>query len=299
MNDLCGNSTTEVVTVATSTPIERQKAEVKFEDKKVSCNESQAGSPTNTIILQSSLDSLPKLKLDTFDGDPIWWSDCISMFRSIIDEANISCNAKMQHLQNAGTGRAKEAMEGYGYSGELYPEALKKLESRFGKSHVLVKAHLNRLWKWSKLSDERLHEVRRFLDVVLTSVKAFKCLGYSEDLNSANNLNMVVDKLSSLCVKWKEYKRYKRLNKANLLYFEKWIEAQADIHDDFWTQTNKPLTNPSDVKSKGRHHNAAAVYSAVTPPTGERHSLREQQHFKTSGQSSVPCFMGATQLPQV
>jgi len=60
------------------------------------------------------------------------------MFHSIIDDADISCNAKMQHLQNAVVGRAKEAIEGYGYSGELYAEALEKLESRFGKSHIVV-----------------------------------------------------------------------------------------------------------------------------------------------------------------
>ena len=91
VNDLRGNSTSEVVTVATSTPIKHQKKDIKFEDKEVSCNESQAGSATNTIILRSSLDSLPKSKIDTFDGDPFRWSDWISMFQSIIDKANISC----------------------------------------------------------------------------------------------------------------------------------------------------------------------------------------------------------------
>ena len=96
------------------------------------------------------MDSLPKLKLDSFDGDPNRWSDWLSMFQSIIDDADISRNAKMQHLQNAVVGRAKEAIEGYGYSGELYIEALEKLESRFGKSHIAVKAHLNRLRKWVK-----------------------------------------------------------------------------------------------------------------------------------------------------
>ena len=45
-------------------------------------------------------------------------------------------------------------------------EALQKLESRFGKSYTVVKAHLNRLQKWSKISDERLHELRRYCDVV-------------------------------------------------------------------------------------------------------------------------------------
>ena len=54
--------------------------------------------------------------------------------------------------------------------------ALEKLESRFGKSHIVVKAHLNRLWKWSK------HEVRRLSEVISTAVKTFKRLGYNSDL---------------------------------------------------------------------------------------------------------------------
>ena len=90
---------------------------------------------------RSSMDSLPKLKLDSFDGDPISWSDWMSMFQSIIDDAHISHNAKIQHLQNAVIGRAKEATEGYGYSGELYADALEKLELRFGKPQIVVEAH--------------------------------------------------------------------------------------------------------------------------------------------------------------
>ena len=156
-------------------PIEPQQLKVKFGDQEVTTNGDPLADPiVNTIVLRSSLDSLPKLKLDTFDVDLIKWSDWISMFLSIIDDAEISNNAKMQHLQNAVTGRAKDAIAGYGYSGELYAEALQKLESRFGKPHVVVKAHLNCLQKWSKLSDERLHEVRCFADVVATAAKTFK-----------------------------------------------------------------------------------------------------------------------------
>ena len=210
----------------TSTPkqgIKPQQLIVKFQDEEVASNEGfHAETPANTIILRSSMDSLPKLKLDSFDGDPIRWSDWMSMFQSIIDDADISCNAKMQHLQNAVVGRAKGAIEGYGYSGELYADAFEKLELRFRKPHIVVKAHLNRLRKWVKLSDDRLHEVRRFSDVISTAVKTFKRLGYTNDLHAANNLNMVVDKLPhSLCVKWKEYRREKELKHTTLLDCEK------------------------------------------------------------------------------
>ena len=210
------NSKTSVgAHMSTSTPkhgITHQQLKVKFQDKEAVSNEGlHVETPANTIILRSSVDSLPKLKLDSFDGDPIRRSDW--MFQSVIDDADISRNAKMQHLQNAVIGRAKEVIEGYGYSGELYAEALEKLESRFGKSHIVVKAHLNRLRKWIKLSDDRLHEVRRFSDVISTAVKTFKRLGYTNDLHAANNLNVVVDKLPySLRVKWEEYRRDKELN---------------------------------------------------------------------------------------
>ena len=71
----------------------------------------------------------------------------------------------------------------------------------------MVKAHLNRLQKWSRLSDELLYEVRSFSDVVLIAVKALKRFGYDEDLHAANNLNTIVDKLSpTLCVKWSSIK---------------------------------------------------------------------------------------------
>ena len=142
-----GNSTTsEFVTVPTSTPkqgIEHQQLQVKSEDKEVSSNGgSPAGSPSNTIIWRSTL---PELKQDNFDGDPIHRSDWISMLQSIIDDANITHNAKMQHLQNIVTGGAKDTIKSYGYR-----EAGTKIWKFL---HCGRKTHLNYLREWSKLSE--------------------------------------------------------------------------------------------------------------------------------------------------
>ena len=95
----------------------------------------------------STRDSLPKLHLNKFDGDPLHWSDWSSMFKSIVHDADLSPNGKMQHLQNSVIGRAKSAIEGYGYSGDSYYEALQELESRFGKPSLVVKVTLYRLRK--------------------------------------------------------------------------------------------------------------------------------------------------------
>ena len=52
-----------------------------------------------------------------------------SIFKSIAHDADLSWNGKMQHLQNYVVGRAKSAVEGYGYSGDDYHAALRELEA--------------------------------------------------------------------------------------------------------------------------------------------------------------------------
>ena len=75
-----------------------------------------ASSPERKHVIYSC-SSLPKLQLKKFDGDPLQWPDWSSMFKSIVHDADLSLNGKMHHLQNSVVGRAKSAIEGYGYSG--------------------------------------------------------------------------------------------------------------------------------------------------------------------------------------
>ena len=144
----------------------------------------------------STRDSLPKLRLNKFDGDPLHWSDWSSMFKSRVHDANLSRNGKMQHLQNSVIGRAKSAIEGYGYSGESYYEALQELESRFGKPSLVVKVKLSRLRKTPHAQNDKPQEVRNLSDVVSTTVWTFKKFGYESDLKSEANVSLAVDKLS-------------------------------------------------------------------------------------------------------
>ena len=129
--------------------------------------------------------SLPKLQLKKFDGDPLQWPDWSWMFKSIVHDADLSLNGKMQHLQNSVVGREKSAIEGYGYSGDSYYEALKELEARFGKPSLVVKVTLDRLRKTSRMKNDRRHEVRNLSDIVSTNVWIFKRFGYKNDLEAS------------------------------------------------------------------------------------------------------------------
>ena len=121
------------------------------------------------VIYGSS--SLPNLQLKKFDGDPLQWPDWSSMFKSILRDADLSVNGKIQHLQNSVVGRAKSTVEGYGYSGDSYYEALKELEARFGKPSLVVKVTLDRLRKTSRMKNDRPHELMEVLDLKMVWIQ--------------------------------------------------------------------------------------------------------------------------------
>lgn len=97
--------------------------------------------------------------------------------KSIVHDAYLPLNGKMQHLQNSVFGKAKSAIEGYGYSGDSYYEALKELESRFGKPSLVVKVTLDKLRKTAQLQNDKPQEVRNLSDVVSTTVWTLKKFG--------------------------------------------------------------------------------------------------------------------------
>ena len=130
-----------------------------------------------------------------FDGDPLDWS---SRFKAVIHDAKISKNAKMQHLQRNVTGLAKTAIEGYGYSGESYFEALRELEIRFGKPSLVIQAILGKLRKANRLAqDSKPSDIRSLSDLITTTVWTLKRFGYANDLAAQANLGLAESKLSN------------------------------------------------------------------------------------------------------
>ena len=72
--------------------------------------------------------NLPKLKLPEFSGNPLEWPEWSSLFLATVDSAGIDNSLKMNHLKTLVTGRAKAAIDGMGYSGEMYPIAWNNLQ---------------------------------------------------------------------------------------------------------------------------------------------------------------------------
>ena len=71
----------------------------------------------------SGSSSLPKLKLNNFDGNPLEWPEWSSMFIATVDQRPIPDSEKMSHLKTLLTGKARSAISGMGYSGQFYGAA--------------------------------------------------------------------------------------------------------------------------------------------------------------------------------
>ena len=71
----------------------------------------------------SSSSQLPKLKLSSFDGNPLEWPEWSNMFKATVHHRDITDSEKMSHLKTLLTGKAKPAISGMGYSGEFYAQA--------------------------------------------------------------------------------------------------------------------------------------------------------------------------------
>ena len=63
---------------------------------------------------------LPKLVLVEFEGNPLEWPERSGQFLATIDGSGLSDSHKMQYLKTLVTGKAKAAIEGMGYSGQMY-----------------------------------------------------------------------------------------------------------------------------------------------------------------------------------
>ena len=199
------------------------------EDRDVS---PRAGLQYNNGYAGSS--NLPKLKLNSFDGNPLEWPEWSSMFIATVDQRPIPDSEKMSHLKTLLTGKAKSAISGMGYSGQLYGAAWSILERKFGRPHVIIDAQLESLRKASQVKPHDSTGLISFSVIVSNFVNVLKEYKQIGDLQSSSTLCMAVDKLPQvLKEKWWFYVDDKDEDWPDLIMFEKWLSRLAFVHEGF------------------------------------------------------------------
>ena len=142
-----------------------------------------------------SSSSLPELRLNNFDRNPLEWPEWSSMFIATVDKRTIPDSEKMSHFKTLLTCKAKSAISGMGYSGQFYSAAWNILERKFVRPRVIIHAQLKSLRKANQVKPHDSTSLINFSVTVSNFVNVLKEYKNIGDLQSSSTWYMTVDKL--------------------------------------------------------------------------------------------------------
>ncbi|XP_064482769.1 uncharacterized protein LOC135395561 [Ornithodoros turicata] len=91
--------------------------------------------------------SLPKLRIDSFNGVVSMWQGFWDQFRaSIHDNPRLSAVTKLKYLVSLLTGPAARSIAGLAITDATYSTAVDMLKKRFGRDDLLISQHLDSLF---------------------------------------------------------------------------------------------------------------------------------------------------------
>ena len=150
--------------------------------------------------------ALPKINLDTFDGDHTKWTDWNSRFQFMIGQAPLSTSQKIAYLQSLVKGRAKEVIQSFCCDGNYYEEAIVELKRRFGRPTVIVGTMIQQLIQHLPPVPNRHDTYIKFSSFIKMIIRVFEAHNFTADLYSTTNLKHATDKLPFLdAVKWQQF----------------------------------------------------------------------------------------------
>jgi hypothetical protein len=125
-------------------------------------------------------DKLPKIELPTFDGDILTWQPYFQSLKvSIIENTSLADVQKLEYIMRSLKGSAAEAVKGFAVVQENYKPVLESLQQRFGKSRLIIDAHVKGLLHESRLTSDDAVSMRKFYDKVIGHIRSVDAMGDS------------------------------------------------------------------------------------------------------------------------
>ena len=141
--------------------------------------------------------ALPKPELSKFDGNPLEFWNFIRSFESNIEKNASDESEKLSFLLQYCTGAARNAIKScvsmdpaFGYQ-----NARALLQDRFGHPFKIAVAHLNQITHGPPVKPYDQKGLLAFADQLRDCQNALESIGYLDEINSADNLRRIVDRL--------------------------------------------------------------------------------------------------------
>ena len=188
-----------------------------------------ASNSREDFYIKSSV-PMPKLKLAEFSEDPVECPEWLQLFQAKIRAANEDNSLKMYYVIPMVMGKVKEAISGLRYTAEMYIVAWTVLDRNFGKSQMVVKAQLRRIYSFQPIKYYDGIALIKYARIVSSRVNFLTQLNYVGDLNSEGVLESATRKLpfdmKSNCL---AYVKQMNMYQPGLAVFSEWLNDLAFV----------------------------------------------------------------------
>ena len=201
---------------------------------------------------------LPKLQLQSFDGDLTKWTTFWDAYESAIhSNVTLSDIDKFTYLRSLVNRSARDAIAGLTLSSANYHEAVSVLVKRFGNKQKIIAKHMDTLLNLEQVSSHNsIQALRHLYDQVESHVRSLKSLGVAADSYGNLLLPLLTKKLPA----------------------ELRLVISRQVTEDDWSLDNVMTALENELKARERaaqssrdraHHSARESPTMATFVTGD------------------------------
>ena len=147
---------------------------------------------------------LPKVKLDTFSGDPADYQTFMAVFDELVHNSKEDGQVKLSRLLEYTTGPAKQAIKSTALiGGEIgYASARKILEARFGEPNLIAQKIIGNLKSGIKVATNT--ELQQLADDLVSAEAALTKLGMLNEVDNQSSIQEILTRCRSyVSNKWR------------------------------------------------------------------------------------------------
>ena len=139
---------------------------------------------------------LPKLTLERFKGDVTTFQSFWEQFNSTIHEnPSIPRTDKFKHLKALLEGPAARVIQGLTLTAANYDQARKLLEDRYGKTQVIISAHMDNLLKLNPCTSHQPQQLRYLYDQIQVQIRGLESLDVTTESYGQLLIPIIMSKL--------------------------------------------------------------------------------------------------------
>ena len=210
---------------------------------------------------------LPKLTLERFKGDVTTFQSFLKQFNSTIHEnPSIPRTDKFKHLKALLEGPATRVIQGLTLTTANYDQARKLLEDRYGKTQVIISAHMDNVLKLNPCTSDKPQQLRFLYDQMQVQIRGLESLGVTTESYGQLLIPIIMSKLPNeirLKISRNTDKKKWEIQELSELIRKEIKARETTEHIEATTERVKPFSNFSN---SGKSGNPATTSTLFTRP---------------------------------